>query len=483
MLGTLFQLGTLIQKEIALHLLSVRFVALLLMCVLLIPPNFYVNHRNYRKRQVDYQQTIKNENSEDLGEAEDDPWKWRNINPNLEVSRLVFQPTPLSVFSTGLEQTLPSYLGMTRNGIKQGGTTLSSAPIAALFGHIDFVFVVSTVFSLLALLFTFDAVVSEREAGTLRITLANALPRDVFLWSKLLAGYIAFIVPFLISVTIGLLVLVGQGFPLGEPDIFPRVVCLILASLLYIAAFFAMGAVISIYFDSSKTALIVAFSVWAFAALILPRVGFLTAQIIAPAPAAESIYREKAAKRAELRIALDEKRRKIMYETKRPGQSGIVPIIGELADEINEKVAPFEEETRLEYRAFAARLDQKYQRETKRQEDIGINLSRSSPTSSFIYLATGLMRTGQVKRDRYFQTGTHYYEMLDAEMFSKMSEAISSLLGTEPEAIPPPLPPPSVAGSTLTDTLWHAMLDVLLLCLYVIGLMTAAFVKFFRTEI
>ena len=276
--------------------------------------------------------------------------------------------------------------------------------------------------------------------------------------------------------------LVGQGFPLGEPDIFPRVVCLILASLLYIAAFFAMGAVISIYFDSSKTALIVAFSVWAFAALILPRVGFLTAQIIAPAPAAESIYREKAAKRAELRIALDEKRRKIMSEVLQEegfGKVGTFTIYGELANKINERKAVFEEETRLEYRAFAARLDQKYQRETKRQEDIGINLSRSSPTSSFIYLATGLMRTGQVKRDRYFQTGTHYYEMLDAEMFSKMSEG--SLI--ERGKIHSLLPPPSVAGSTLTDTLWHAMLDVLLLCLYAIGLMTAAFVKFFRTEI
>ena len=477
-------LRTLIQKEIALHLLSVRFVALLLMCVLLIPLNFHVNYRNYLKRQVDYQQAIKNENIESSVEAEDDPWKWRDINPNLEVSKLVFQPTPLGVFSTGLESALPSSLGMTRNGIKQGGATLSSAPIAALFGHLDFVFVVSTVFSLLALLFTFDAVAGEREAGTLRIALANPVPRDIFLWSKLLGGYIVFIVPFLLALLLGLLVLVGQGFPLGEPDIFPRVVCLILVSLLYIAVFFAMGAVISIYFDSSKTALIVAFSVWVFAVLILPRAGFLTAQIIAPAPTAESVYREKAARRAELRAALDEKRRKTMYETKLPGQSGVVMIMGELADKINEKVAPLEEAARLKYRALAARLDRRYQRETKRQEDIGMNFSRSSPTSSFIYLATGFVQTGQVKRDTYFQTGTRYYEVLDAEMFSKMSEAIFSFSGTEPiEEIPPPLPPPSVAVPSLVKTLQRAVLDVLLLCFFAFGLTIAAFVKFFRTEI
>jgi ABC-type transport system involved in multi-copper enzyme maturation permease subunit len=477
-------LGTLIQKEIALHLLSIRFVALLLMCVLLIPLNFHVNYRNYLKRQVDYQEAIKNENSENLSEnpAEDDSWKWRTINPNLEVSKLIFQPTPLGVFSTGLEPALPNYLGMTRNGIKQGGATLSNAPVAALFGHLDFVFVVSTVFSLLALLFTFDAVAGEREAGTVRITLANPLPRDVFLSSKLLGGYVVFIVPFLLSVMIGLLVLVGQGFPLGEPDIFPRVLCLILASLLYIAVFFAMGGVISIYFDSSKTALIVAFTVWVFAVLILPRAGFLTAQVIAPAPTAESIYGEKAAKRAELRAALDEERNKITMEVLQEegfGKVGTFVIHGALAEKINEKVAPFEEAARLEYRALAAELDRQYQRETKRQEDIGMSFSRCSPTASFIYLATGFTQTGQVKRDTYFQTGTHYYEVLDAEMFSKMSEG--SLIETG--KIPAPLPPPSVAASALTETLQRTLLDVLLLCFFAIGLTTAAFVKFFRTEI
>ena len=116
------------------------------------------------------------------------------------------------------------------------------------------------------------------------------------------------------SVIIGLLVLVLQGFPLAESDIFLRILCLICVSLLYIAVFFAVGAVISIYFDSSKTALIVAFTVWVFAVLILPRVGFLAAQIVAPTSTAESIYREKTARREELRAGLDAERGKMMSE-------------------------------------------------------------------------------------------------------------------------------------------------------------------------
>ena len=476
---------TLIQKEIMLHILSARFVALLLMCVLLIPLNFHINYRRYLQRQVDYQEAVKKENNKNPA---DEPWVHRQAtDPNLEVSKLILKPTPLSVFATGLESIIPSYLGMTRNGIKPGDTVLSSAPIAFLFGHLDFVFVVSTVFSLLALLFTFDAVAGEKEAGTIRITLANALPRDIFLWSKLIGGYLVFIVPFLVSLIIGLLGLVLQGFPLAEPDIYPRVLCLIGVSLLYIAVFFALGSVISIYFDSAKTALIVAFTVWVFIVLILPRVGFLTAQIVAPTPTAESVYREKAAKQAELRAGLEEERGKLFSEMfqdllpEEPTSGGFAAVVGgpEYFEKMNEKMAPLEEAARLEYRDFAAEVDQRYQQRRKHQEEIGINLSRITPTSSFISLATDATQTGQAKRNAYFQTGARYYETLDAEMFSKISE---TPLGHSEET-PSPLPPPSIVEPTLEETLQHAVLDLLLLCFFAGGLTTAAFLKFFRADI
>ena len=473
---------TLIRKEMMHHILSARFIALLLMCVLLIPLNLHINYHRYLQRQIDYQETVKDENNKDPAEQ---PWlQKQRTDPNLEVSKLILKPTPLSVFGTGLESALPSYLGMTRNGIQQGKAALSTAPIAFLLGHLDFVFVVSTVFSLLALLFTFDAVTGEKEAGTLRITLANALPRDIFLWSKLIGGYLVFIVPFLVSLITGLLVLVWQGFPLSESDIFPRVFCLIGISLLYIAVFFAIGAVVSIYFDSSKTALIVAFTVWVFAVLILPRVGFLAAQIVAPTSTAESVYREKGARRAELRATLEVERNKIMGEMiqeSKQGEemTGFFRLDEAFVAKMNEKMLPLEAAARSKYRDLATQLDRRYERERKRQDKIGINFSRITPTSSFIFLATDATQTGQMKRDTYFQTGTRYYEVLDAEMFSKMSDA--ALLETE-EIAAPPAPPP-LAALTLEDMLQRAALDLLLLCFFTGGFTSVAFLKFFRSDI
>ena len=475
-------LMTLIRKEMMHHILSARFIALLLMCVLLIPLNLHINYHRYLQRQVDYQETVKEENSKDPAEQ---PWlQKQRTDPNLEVSKLILKPTPLSAFGTGLESALPSYLGMTRNGIQRGEAALSTAPIAFVLGYLDFVFVVSTVFSLLALLFTFDAVTGEKEAGTLRITLANALPRDILLWSKLIGGYLVFIVPFLVSLITGLLVLVWQGFPLAEPDIFPRVLYLIGISLLYIAVFFGIGAVVSIYFDSSKTALIVAFTVWVFVVLILPRAGFLAAQTVAPTSTAESVYREKTARRAELRATLEAERTKIMgqmIQESKQGEAttGFFRLDEAFVAKMNEKMRPLEAAARLKYQSLATQLDRRYEQERKYQNKIGINFSRITPTSSFIFLATDATQTGQVKRDAYFQTGSRYYEVLDAEMFSKMSDA--AFIETE-EILSPPAPPP-LAELTLAEMLQHAALDLLLLCFFTGGFTSVAFLKFFRSDI
>ena len=261
---------------------------------------------------------------------------------------------------------------------------------------------------------------------------------------------------------------------------------LALVSLLYIGVFFAIGAVISIYFDSSKTALIFAFTIWVFTVLILPRVGFLAAQIVAPISTAESVYREKASQRAELHAGLEMKRGEILGKLIQESNAmqegntrGVFQIGPNILEKINEEMAPLEEEARLKYRDLAAKLDRRYQQERKHQDELGINFSRITPTSSFIFLATDTTQTGPVKRDTYFQTGTRYYEVLDEEMFSKMSEA--ALIETE--EIPAPSLPPPLVELTLTETLQHAVLDLLLLCFLAIVLTTVAFLKFFRSDI
>ena len=468
-------LMTLIQKEVMHHILSVRFVALLVMCLLLVPLTLSTNYRNYRQSLVDYQEAVK------LANIEETTVNLKmSMEPELEISKLFLKPTPLSVFANGLADTLPSYLGMTRNGITQGAPALVSS-LSNLLGHLDFLFVVGTVFSLLALLFTFDAVAGEREAGTLRITLANALPRDLFLWSKLIGGYIVFVVPFLVSLLFGLLMLVWQGFPLGEPEIFPRVLSLTGISLLYIGVFFAIGTVISTYLDNSKTALIVAFTVWVFAVLITPRVGFLAAKLIAPARTSQSVYMEKTAMQDDFNAVIDKEKWKLISEIP-PNEDGAIVVSGENQKKVDERVKLLEEEYRLKFQDHANKLDRDYKREAERQEQLGETLSRITPTSSLIYLATNLTQTGKGTRSTYFQTGDRYYDMLHTDMFSKIIDHITGRSWSSADIVKITQPPP-LETITLGETLRQSMVDVLLLCFFAVVLTTGAFLKFFRSDI
>ena len=471
---------TLIQKEMMHHILSVRFVALLLMCVLLIPLTLSINYRHYRQNQVDYQEAVKRARAE----AKEDPPNAQD--PDKEVSKLYLNPTPLSVFANGLEEALPTYLGMTRNGVRRGSTTLAEAPLSYALGHLDFLFVVSTVFSLLALLFTFDAVAGEREAGTLRITLANALPRDLFLWSKLIGGYVVFVIPFLVAFLFGLLVLVWQGFPLGESDIFPRVLSLTGASMLYIAVFFSIGTVISTYLDDSKTALIVAFTVWVFAVLIAPRAGFVTAKLVSPTRTVQSVYMEKTAVRNNLKVEKDEKiTKKIIDAT---GGRLVVRPDGE--DNLQELREPIETEYRLKFEDQANKIDRAYQREKARQESMGETLSRITPTSSLTFLVMNLTQTGKLRRDTYFQTGESYYAQLNTNYFAHISDdpfaqmmQMVSRMNPSQSSDEKIDPPPNLVVTPLSETLRRSVVDILLLCFFAVALITVAFLKFFRLDI
>ena len=479
-------LMTLIQKEMMHHILSVRFVALLLMCALLIPLTLSINYRRYSQNVTDYQESVKRARTE----AKENPPNAQD--PNTEVSKLFLKPTPLSVFANGIEEALPTYLGMTRNGVRQGSAGVSQASVAYALGNLDFLFIVGTVFSLLALLFTFDAVAGEKEAGTLRINLSNPLPRDVFLWSKLIGGYIVFVVPFLVSFLLGLLLIVWQGFPLGEIKVALPVLGLTLVSLLYIAVFFAIGVVISTYLDNSKTALIVAFTFWVFAVLIAPRGAFVVAKLVAPTRTQQAIYMEKSALHNNLtKDKQDKIKKKTIEAFESRGTVNIVLNDPETQKRLDKLRGPIEEQFRLDFQNQAGKIDRDYQREKDRQEQVGEMLSRIAPTASLTYFAMNLTQTGKLKRDTYFQTGKRYYEQLDDSYFSTISDdalaqfmQIASRMNdsaeSETEEI---LPPPPLTEPTLSDTLRRSAVDVFLLGFFALVFTTVAFLKFFRSDI
>ncbi len=148
-------------------------------------------------------------------------------------------------------------------------------------------------------------------------------------------------------------------------------------------------------------------------------------------------------------------------------------------EEASELIKELEEEYRLKFQDLAHKLDLNYQRETARQEQIGETLSRISPTSSLIYLITNLTQTGKGKRSTYFQTADRYYDTLNTDLFSKISNF--GIRHHQEDIVLEE--PPELVDVSLGEALGDSAVDVLLLCFFVVVLTTWAFLKFFRTDI
>ena len=190
---------------------------------------------------------------------------------------------------------------------------------------------------------------------------------------------------------------------------------------------------------------------------------------------------EKTAMRDDFNAGLEKEKIKIFREMP-PDMSGNMVIMGDALKKIDERMKPLEEEYRLKFQNYANKLDRSYQRETERQEQIGETLSRITPTSSLIYITTNLTQTGNEKRNLYFQAGSRYYDELDTDLFSKISDHVSSRAYHPADNVKITQPSP-IETTTLGETFRQSMVDVLLLCFFAIVLTTGAFLKFFRSDI
>ena len=88
----------------------------------------------------------------------------------------------MQIFSSGVTNDIGRFSPVdATEAVSLRGSPYSNNPIFAVFRLLDLNFIFLVVISLFAILFTYDAINGEREAGTLRLTFANAVPRVKYL--------------------------------------------------------------------------------------------------------------------------------------------------------------------------------------------------------------------------------------------------------------------------------------------------------------
>jgi len=447
---------TIAQKEIRENLLSLRFVLLFLLAVVFIPSSLYTNYRAYLSRLADQQQ-IEQSNRDYLRKL-----KLSQIFTNPKFSLDVYwPPAPTSVFAAGFEEVHPRHLVVGKNSIEYGAP-LDVQSSSGLFGSIDYLFVVQFIFSLFAVLLSFDAITREKEHGTLRSILSNPVGRAVLATGKLLGGYITLAIPLLIAFLVGILILEISGLNIFSGDFLPRTAWILALSFLYIAVFFLMGLLVSSLVSSTYSALVLSLAFWLTAVLVLPRAASLAAQLWQPVKSRQVTWLDKASVESSIEMEkgrlLEEAYRKNSVVDKE-GQR----VAGEAWQKKRDEIAaPYEEHAAQAIR----RLENDYRTRKAAQLALGLRLARFSPAGAFVSFITEMADTGIREENWFMAEAEHYREMLQRELFSKIQFDVFPTggvsMGIRGMVNPAQLPEFRLPRSLVRDSLRGADIAILL---------------------
>jgi ABC-type transport system involved in multi-copper enzyme maturation permease subunit len=460
----------LIKKEIAVNVLSLRFIVIFVLFFGLILISTFILTSDYQRRQQGYQssRTAHRDALSKIESLEDNRKQFEELIFNQGIYTEL-QPQPLSIFVRGLEDDLPSQIHISRNlytsryGVRKIDEDFYQNPFFSLFATPDYGYIVNIVASLLALLFVFDAICGEKERGTLKIKLANAVPRDLVILSKWIGGYLCLIVPFLVSLLAGVTYVYLTGAVRLGGESLDRLLWLVAISLLYISVFFTLGLLISTLTHRSSTALIVSLFVWICSILVIPNLAPVIGRLVAPVPTLQKILAEKEAVDRETSLRLQRISRTMLdYGNE-----------GERARERIEK----EGETRKK------KLDAFFQSELRRQIDISKTLSRISPSASFRYAATELAETGTGLFTR-FNIGYKRFQ----ERFEEYAEDIGDRLNDDKLGDDwlqvDELPGLEMSTSRIEDVIDSIItVDLLLMVIFNVVFFMATYVFFLRYDV
>lgn len=196
---------TIAEKELRDHLQSTRFLVAASVSTILIVMSVWLGITHYKVRVAQYEQGV--QMMLDLASQQ--------TNWNIVTAAAWRHPDPMEIFSNGVNSDIGRYsdIGSFRN-VRLVRSEYSDDPMLAAFQFLDPTFVVLIVLSLIAILFTYNAVNGEKESGTLKLVFANRVSKAEYILGKLIGSWLAILAPVLISFLLGalLLIVLGIGF-------------------------------------------------------------------------------------------------------------------------------------------------------------------------------------------------------------------------------------------------------------------------------
>ena len=289
-----------------------------------------------------------------------------------ETDKIILPPEPLSIFARGLDANAGRLYQLSSRGVEVQPNQQSINRVSSLFSMPDMLFVTRVILSLIALLFSFDAVCGEKEQGTLKVILAGGIRRASVLLGKLAGRYLLVFVPFFVlflisSIVVSLLPDVRAG-----NEYWIRLAIILAGSALYVACFIALGTLISSLVHRSSTSMMVGLAAWVLLVFVVPNMGATVAQAIGDVPPADRVEMQQ-------RLAVIQSVFETQQQMKNAKEKDYSRIM-------------------LQIRESNNHMFQTYRPELNRLIELTRTVVRCSPSGAFGFLVTEMANTG-IDRD------------------------------------------------------------------------------------
>ena len=211
------------------------------------------------------------------------------------------RPSPLSIFSEGIERRLGNVLHFSHGYVPTMLTwPKESNPLMDAFPAFDLATVARLLLSLMALFFAYDAISGERQAGTLALLATNPIARSQILLGKWLGGLLCTCVPAVAGFLVALLVMVNEPTIHLTGDEWLRAAAIVATTFLCLSVFYLVGLCLSVRVERPATCLLLAISIWALVTVIVPTTTSYLVGELTPMEGEKAAMQERKA--AERRI-------------------------------------------------------------------------------------------------------------------------------------------------------------------------------------
>lgn len=272
---------TVIKREMLEYLKSSKFLIGLLLTVVLIAVSTVINSDDYAKRRQEYLDASKN--------AE------RSFR--VDIFR---EPRPLSVLVQGKDRILGnrlvfSYMNLPTRTTGYMGFSSKHQSFFSGFDALDFSFVVRVMLSLLVIFLAYNAISEEKVRGTLKLMLANSVPRDQLILGKFIGGLSIVFASLLFATLLALLIMLLHPAVEVTGAYLVRILAMVGISAFYILCWYTITLFVSVSTNRPSISLMILLQIWIFLLVIYPNISVVIAKQVVSLPSAQERAERKAA--------------------------------------------------------------------------------------------------------------------------------------------------------------------------------------------